>query len=161
MLTCPVCSKLHPEDELQAITILKCAEQLTKKARSARSFTIAFEAFISFLDTSGIEGIEARAYLVEMLHALDLKNSNIQRSYFGSEKILAEATRMKERIIAKRVRAMEMKRPKQMCPVCLKFHFYSAEIPDKCWQRALKGDYTLSYEFNKFLKENSFGELTL
>jgi len=159
-MVCPVCKSLHLTEITQSLEVLKCAERISKKVKSIKGYRALKEKFISFLDTQHMDAIEARGFLAEF--EIVLKNqSPSKREFFGEEKVRHEAIKMKERISGKRARAGEIRRPKQMCPVCYKFHFNSAEIPDECWTRAIKGDITISYEFNKFLQANDYGELNL
>ncbi len=159
-MLCPVCKRTHDSEITQALEILKCAERITKKVKSLRAFYVMKDKFIGYLTAEGIDGIEARGFLEEF--EIILKNlPAAERQFFGQEKTRIEARKMKERIIGDRVKSGELRRPKQLCPSCFRFHFFSAEIPDKCWEKAIKGDISLSFEFNKFLRENNYGELNI
>ncbi len=159
-MLCPVCKRTHDSEITQSMEILKCAERITKKVKSLRAFYVMKDKFIGYLAAEGIDGIEARGFLEEF--EVILKNlPAAERQFFGQEKTRSAARAMKERIIGDRVKSGDIRRPKIMCPVCYKFHFHSAEIPDECWTKAIKGDITISFEFNKFLRENNYGELNI
>ncbi len=163
-MICPVCKKAHASELTQAMEVLKCAQHITKKAKSLRDFYTTKERFLKYINAEAIDAVEAKGFLEEfeiVLKDLSLAGNKRSREFFGREDTRIKAQTMKERIIGGRVKRGELRRPKKLCPACYKYHFSSAEIPDECWTRAIKGDITMSYEFNKFLQENNYGRLNL
>ena len=155
-----MCFNIHEVNAVLPISLLVCAEKLCQGVKSEKAFHIKKAEYIKYLNYNKLPGSAAQAYLENFSKIIGNFNKIASKNYFNSTKLLNAAIAMKERIKGERAKAGEIKRPKTMCPICWKYHFNSAEIPEKCWDKAMKGDFTLTYEFNEFLKSNNFGEIT-